>query len=232
MKTGVIMKVLSFAIALMLASTPVLADDGAITSKSMSRNAKLTVEPEDIGLHVAEAEHAFIDMMKFYVPSQAASGELVAIDYDDREEALIETLEVAKPLVSVFIYGPAVGVEDTPFAHSYMDTFGAVSLDDGETWKATNLSESADMSSFTIDEGFLIDTAPEIVVDAATPTISENEYEEKRRGGKLVAKGKDAPRRAIVYVRNAHTQEVLGKDRAQKVVNGRPRSDGSKTLPA
>ena len=210
------MKFLSFTIALLLASTPVLADDGAITSKRMSRNAKLTVEPEDIGLHVAEAEHAFIDMMKFYVPAQAASGEVAPVDYLNREDALIESLEVAKPLVSVFIYGPAVGVEDTPFAHSYMDTFGAVSLDDGETWKATNLSESADLSSFTIDEGFVIDTAPEIVVDASTPTISENEYEEKRRGGKLVAKGIDAPRRAIVDVRNAHTQEVLGRDRASK----------------
>ena len=216
METGVIMKILPFTLAMLLASTPVLADDGVITSKSMSRNAKLTVEPEDIGLHVAEAEHAFIDMMKFYVPAQAASGETLPIDYDDREEALIETLDVAKPLISVFIYGPAVGVEDTPFAHSYMDTFGAVSLDDGETWKATNLSESADLSSFTIDEGFVIDTAPEIVVDAATPTITENEYEEKRRGGKLVVKGIDAPRKAIVYVRNAHTQEVLGKDKASK----------------
>ncbi|MCU7830607.1 MAG: hypothetical protein KZQ85_16230 [Candidatus Thiodiazotropha sp. (ex Myrtea sp. 'scaly one' KF741663)] len=210
------MKILSFTIAMLLASTPVFADDGVITSKSMSRNAKLTVDPEDIGLHVSEAEHAFIDMMKFYVPAQSASGEVLAVEYLDREEALVESLDVAKPLVGVFIYGPAVGVEGTPFAHSFMDTFGAISLDDGETWKATNLSESADLSSFTIDEGFVIDSAPVIEVDADTPTITENEYEEKRKGGVLHAKGKDAPRKAKVYVRNAYTLEVLGNDKASK----------------
>ncbi len=58
---------------------------------------------------------------------------------------------MAKPLVNVFIYGPAIGVENTAFAHSFMDTYAAVSLDDGETWKKTNLSESADLSSFDLD---------------------------------------------------------------------------------
>ena len=33
-----------------------------------------------------------------------------------------------------------------------MDTYGAVSLDDGATWKQTNLSQSADLSSFNLLE--------------------------------------------------------------------------------
>jgi len=146
------MKLLSFTVALLLASTPVLADDGAITSKDMSHNSKLTVEPEDIGLHVSEAEHAFIDMMKFYVPMQAASGLVAEVDYNNIDENLVETLDVAKPLVGVYIYGPAVGVEGTAFAHSFMDTFAAVSLDDGVTWKPVNLSESAEETSFTLGQ--------------------------------------------------------------------------------
>ena len=58
---------------------------------------------------------------------------------------------MAKPLVNVFVYGPAIGVEGTAFAHRWFDTYAAVSLDDGETWKQTNLSESADRSSFNMD---------------------------------------------------------------------------------
>ncbi|MEJ2456179.1 MAG: choice-of-anchor O protein [Candidatus Thiodiazotropha sp.] len=212
------MKFLSLTIAMLLASTPVLADDGELTSKNISRNSKLTVEPEALGLHTAEAEHAFIDMMKFYVPSQAASGQLTPIDYNNIDENLVETLEVAKPLVSVYINGPAVGVEDTPFAHSFMDTFGTVSLDDGTTWKPVNLSETADQSSFEIEEGFTIDKdLPVAEADAATPTISEYELEATRKKGyTLHAKGDDALRKARVYIRNAQTLAILGEDKASK----------------
>ena len=131
----------------------VSADDGEKTLKDMTGgniDNQLTVTPDVIGHNVADAEHAFIDMMKFYVPSQAASGLPGPVDYFNADEGLVETLGVAKPLVSVFIYGPTIPVEDTAFAHSYMDTFGGVSLDDGVTWKTTNLSESADQSSFTL----------------------------------------------------------------------------------
>ncbi|MGD8784744.1 MAG: choice-of-anchor O protein, partial [Thioalkalispiraceae bacterium] len=131
---------------------PVYADDGDRTIKSMSRNTQLTVLPEEVGVPTAEAEHAFIDMMKFYVPSQQASGLVTGVDYLDADGNPVENLLVSKPLISVFINGPAIGVEDTPFAHSFMDTFAAVSLDDGETWKTTNLSESADQSSFELGQ--------------------------------------------------------------------------------
>ena len=127
-----------------------IADDGEKTLKNMSRNTKLTVLPEDVGVPTSEAEHAFIDMMKFYVPSQQASGLVESVTNNNADGAAVETLVVAKPLISVFINGPAIGVDETPFAHSFMDTFAAVSLDDGVTWKTTNLSESADQSSFEL----------------------------------------------------------------------------------
>ena len=140
--------------AMLLAWTTASADDGDKTLKEMTVgnvDPQLAVTPGEVGVPYADAEHAFIDMMKFYVPAQAANGTpFLPLEYDNVEETLVETLAVAKPLVSVFIYGPTIEVEDTAFAHSYMDTFAAVSLDDGLTWKKTNLSESADKSSFTL----------------------------------------------------------------------------------
>ncbi|WP_455210876.1 hypothetical protein, partial [Kaarinaea lacus] len=147
-----------------IVGTPVVADDGAINNKSMTR----TIEPPVIDYGqaivneaVREAEHAFTDMMKFYVPAQAASGAFTPIAYCDIDNQpasgedctnAVETLEVAKPLVNVLIYGPAFHVDNTAFAHRFFDTFVAVSLDDGVTWKQTNLSRSADLSSFNIEE--------------------------------------------------------------------------------
>ena len=111
---------------------------------------------------VPEDEHAFTDMMGFYVPAQAASGlQLDSIAYcniDNTPEPgedctnAVEELTVAKPLFNVFIHGPLFEVEGTAFGHSFMDTYAAVSLDDGETWKQTNLSESATLSSFNLEE--------------------------------------------------------------------------------
>ena len=63
--------------ALLLAWTAASADDGIITNKRMTggnTDNQLTVLPEDVFEEVSHAEHAFTDMMKFYVPSQAASG--------------------------------------------------------------------------------------------------------------------------------------------------------------
>ena len=144
-----------------------VADDGAITNKSMSRTIKVPEFTQEIvSGHLPEAEHAFTDMMRFYVPMQAASGEVGELiddpedpedknplDYYNIDEELVETLPVAKPLVNVFIYGPSIGVEHTPFGHSFMDTYGAVSLDDGATWKQTNLSQSADLELLQPDRG-------------------------------------------------------------------------------
>ncbi|MDX2418878.1 MAG: choice-of-anchor O protein, partial [Xanthomonadales bacterium] len=164
------------ALAFALSGT-VGADDGAITNKSMSKNIHVPIfEQEVVNEKVSEAEHAFTDFMKFYVPAQKASGELLAdtddggIVYCDIDGQLVkdnepnqdedkecqntpvEILGVAKPLINVFIYGPQFEPEGTAFGHSFFDTYAAVSLDDGETWKKTNLSESADRSSFNLEE--------------------------------------------------------------------------------
>jgi hypothetical protein len=116
----------------------------------MSKTINVPVFDQDV---VNEAlpvsDHAFTDWMKFYVPSQAASGLIGPIEYLNIDEALVETLEVAKPLINVFIYGPDFEVDGTAFGHSFMDTYAAVSLDDGVTFKETNLSESATESSWT-----------------------------------------------------------------------------------
>jgi len=53
-----------------------VADDGLIINKSMTRTIKVPVfEQEIVNSKVSEAEHAFTDMLLFYVPMQAASGE-------------------------------------------------------------------------------------------------------------------------------------------------------------
>ena len=138
---------------LLLAGLTASADDGEKTLKRMTGgniDNQLTVLPGDIGHQVSDAEHAFIDMMRFYVPAQTADGTLLPTVYNDVDGNLVEELSVAKPLVSVFIYGPTIPVHDTAFAHSFMDAFAGVSRDDGVTWKTTNLSQSADLSSFTL----------------------------------------------------------------------------------
>lgn len=125
------------------------ADDGSNGEpgkpvlKSMSNIQAPTVEG-----YVDEAEHAFIAQMKFYVPMQAASGEtgsgLDAEIYTNVDGVEADIRELAKPLVSVFMHGPMIEVEGVGFiGHGRRDAYAAVSLDDGVTWKDTNLSESA-----------------------------------------------------------------------------------------
>jgi len=150
------MKALRFA-SLMLVTACVcslsVADDGAINNKSMSKTIQVPeFDSGAVNAHLPEAEHAFTGMMGFYVPSQSASGLVSPIEYENVDGELKETLENAKPLVNVFIYGPAFGVEGTAFAHSFMDTYAAVSLDDGVTFKQTNLSGSATLSSFELQD--------------------------------------------------------------------------------
>ena len=154
------------------------ADDGAITNKEMSRTIKVPAFEQDIlNEALPEAEHAFTDMMELYVPAQKASGApagtetLPGIAYCDIDHQPasgsesdgdesgaedctepVETLLVAKPLVNVFLFGPQFEVPHTAFAHRWFDTYAAVSLDDGLTWKQTNLSKSAEQSSFNIEE--------------------------------------------------------------------------------
>jgi hypothetical protein len=139
-----------------LAAAPVFADDGDLLRKSMSSSAGSVANP------VPEAEHAFINYMKFYVPAQTSNGEAVDVVYTNEDGTDVETRTEAKPLIGVYIYGPVVGVDGTGFVgHGARDAFAAVSLDDGNTWKRTNLSDSADRSSFTVSVPFPDPTDPD-----------------------------------------------------------------------
>ncbi|MCO8126153.1 choice-of-anchor O protein [Acidimicrobiia bacterium EGI L10123] len=101
--------------------------------------------------HLDENEHAFTSYMKFYVPTQRANGLVEPVDYYDVDGALVETRDRAKPIVNVFINGPVEGVDGVGFVgHGKRDAYAAVSLDDGETWKKSNLSESAFEASSTV----------------------------------------------------------------------------------
>ncbi|HWR77139.1 MAG TPA: choice-of-anchor O protein [Thiobacillus sp.] len=127
-----------------------MADDGAADAlgkpvlKSISHEGNAVPIPG----YVSEAEHAFIAQMKFYVPAQEANGATTLIDYFDADGATRYSESYAKPLIGAYIYGPVETVEGLGFVgHGKRDAYASVSLDDGLTWKNTNLSESASETS-------------------------------------------------------------------------------------
>lgn len=61
---------------------------------------------------------------------------------------------------------------DTVLGNGPQDTFGAVSLDDGQTWRRTNLSHSADKSSIKIDTNGDGSEDLEFFGDTAKPALS------------------------------------------------------------
>jgi len=146
-------------VAMLLPTTTVFAEDGDIFRRNISKT------PEH------ETEKAAIFMMDFYVPAQSSTGELVTVDnYIATVDAttgltatLYEPRDYAKPLISVFIDN--IGEDATIIWEEGMagiqggitfgefDAFTAVSLDDGTSWKTTNLSRSSDLSSFNLKTG-------------------------------------------------------------------------------
>ncbi len=166
---------LSLAISAALSAgmtATVCADDGGNGEpgkpilKSTSKLPAPTVEG-----YLDEAEHAYIAQMKFYVPMQAASGAAAGLDPDDEADGdlyfdidgtLKPTRTLAKPLVGVHMFGPMIEVDGVGFiGHGKREAYASVSLDDGVTWKKTNLSESADLESSEV-------TRPDIPLFADT----------------------------------------------------------------
>jgi len=179
------------------------ADDGLQVKRFMTGPGNITPDVTIEG-HEPEAEHAFSGVMQFYVPTQRADGTVEPVDYYNIDVALVETRETAKPLVNVFIYGPALGVDGTAFAHSFMDTYGAVSFDDGETWKSTNLSESATLTSFDLNDH-----------EAAEPMEMPADHRIKFGGGKNAvfhADGYDQPYTA--HCTECHGRSLTGTAQA------------------
>jgi hypothetical protein len=149
-------KIFTLLAVIMLASLVVggvLAEDGLIFRRNVSKT------PE------GETEKAAIYMMDFYVPAQASTGLVGPVDNyildDDASTVAYEPRDYAKPMVSVYIDDMAhelavpegmSGIQGgITFGH--FDAFAGVSLDDGTSWKTTNLSRSADLSSFTLANG-------------------------------------------------------------------------------
>ena len=125
-------RVLTMALAAGLAMSIASADDGLLLRKNVSNTPDL------------ETEFAGINVAKFYVPAQASDGTLLGfVDYLKYDETLYEARDLAKPLVTVYSDGHVTAIDEVGFiGHGQRDFFGAVSFDDGATWKKTNLSNS------------------------------------------------------------------------------------------
>lgn len=94
-----------------------------------------------------ETEKSKLELMPVYVPARKANGDPVQLAYKDADGELISTRSEAKPLVVVY-------ADEIPDADGAMDVFAAISRDEGNTWKVTNLSRSAAKSSFTLANGY------------------------------------------------------------------------------
>ena len=96
-----------------------------------------------------------LNVMTMWFPARKANGDLATylddgaivsgIPYYDADGNFIRVAYDAKPLVAVF-----TDADPDTGAH---DVWGAVSRDDGHTWKRKNLSRAAYRSSFTLDDG-------------------------------------------------------------------------------
>jgi len=216
-------KALLLAISATLLAGPVVsafADDGEIFRRQTSSEPGLTLNPEP------EGEHAFIQLMNFRVPAQAADGTLLdTLEYITYDGEVALTTTDAKPLINVFVYGPVISFDDFSQSgfpgHGRRDAFAAVSLDDGATWKRTNLSNSADQSSFDIAEPGIPDPGvpqPEFEVTTETEYVVTSALAQavgNSGNARLTVDGVNAPQRGQVDIRNAITQVVLGSTKAK-----------------
>lgn len=91
------------------------------------------------------SDKARLELAQFYIPALRANDEPAVIEYYDQNGGLIGTRTKAKPLVVIY----TDRVEGT----NGTDLFGAISRDDGNTWKKFNLSRVADRSSFSLENG-------------------------------------------------------------------------------
>jgi hypothetical protein len=139
-------------LALALVTGLALAEDGVIFRRNISKT------PE------GETEKAAIYMMDFYVPAQTSAGVVSPVDdyilADDIGTVAYEPRDYAKPLVTVYIDEighPVLADDEMGIAGGLIlgefDAFAGVSLDDGTSWKRTNLSRSASLSSFNLANG-------------------------------------------------------------------------------
>ena len=137
-------RVLTMALAAGLAMSIASADDGLLLRRNISNTPDY------------ETEFAGINVAQFYVPAQASDGTLLTegIVYQDFNEDELYTRLDAKPLVSVYTDGVVTGITGVGFiGHGKRDIYGAVSFDDGATWKKTNLSNTGTKKFKVLTEG-------------------------------------------------------------------------------
>jgi hypothetical protein len=143
-------------VAAVLLVTVAVTDDGPMVRRTVAKTPDF------------ESEHAQLSMMQFYVPAARADGTpAILVYFSDLDgdnqagdgEAFL-TREHAKPLVVTYLdeeptgaaaYDIATGDEVGPGIRR--EVWAAISLDDGETWKQRNLSESALETSFALANG-------------------------------------------------------------------------------
>ena len=151
---GKVFIVMSLFVILSMVFGSALAEDGQLFRRNVSKTPEF------------ETEKAGLFMMDFYVPAQSAAGLVGAVDnyiLADGTTEGYEARDYAKPLITVYIDGPGeifyYSEDAYPVAvnggiiFGAMDAFVGVSLDDGTSWKTTNVSRSADLSSFTLANG-------------------------------------------------------------------------------
>lgn len=138
--------ILTVLLAVFILAGAAVSDDGELFVRNVSKTPAL------------ETEHATIKMLKLYVPAQSSDGTLLtgedAIDYIAADGSTAYTRDQAKPLIAFYHDGHVTHVPDVGFpGHGKKDVYGAVSLDDGATWKRSNLSNTGNLSSFTLKNG-------------------------------------------------------------------------------
>lgn len=132
---------------LVLFAVPVSADDGTMFRKNISNTPDL------------ETEFAALRMLPLYVPAQNTSNLPVTISYPNADGTVDTSTNrtYARPLIGHYTDGTVETIDDPLYGgfpgHGKRDAYGAVSLDDGATWKRSNLSKSGNLSSFTIRDG-------------------------------------------------------------------------------
>jgi len=159
------MKIVSASLSMLVALTfiagfasPALGQVGEPINKNMAEN--ISLDPVLLDGLPPEAEHTFMKYLRTYVPAQRSDGTAAdPIAYNDALGNPIKTRLVAKPLIGAFLYGPVespepVGDENVGgfVGFGKRDAFAAVSLDDGNSWKTTNLSESAALFSTVLPD--------------------------------------------------------------------------------
>jgi len=86
-----------------------------------------------------KSDKAKIEIMTVYVPAMTSDDTPTEVVYYDENDEIIETRDVAKPIVVSYL--------DEVEGTGASDVFVAVSRDDGDTWKRRNISKTADKSS-------------------------------------------------------------------------------------